>query len=44
MNIYNLTEQPFYIYADLECLIEKTHGCKNNPESSFTKNLSEHIL
>ena len=29
---------PFVIYADLECLIEKTDGCKNNPEySSITK-------
>ena len=24
---------PFIIYADLECLIEKTDGCKNNPEN-----------
>ena len=22
---------PFMIYADLECLIEKIDGCKNNP-------------
>ena len=28
---------PFIIYADLECLIEKIHGCKNNPENSSTK-------
>ena len=28
---------PFIIYADLECLIKKTDGCKNNPENSFTK-------
>ena len=27
---------PFIIDADLECLIEKTDGCKNNPESSPT--------
>ena len=27
----------FIIYADLECLIEKTDGCKNNPENSFIK-------
>ena len=27
-----------FIYADLECLIEKIDGCKNNPEnSSMTK-------
>ena len=24
---------PFVIYADLECLIEKTDGCKNNSEN-----------
>ena len=23
---------PFIIYADLECIIEKTDGCKNNPQ------------
>ena len=27
---------PFIIYADLECIIEKTDGCKNNPENSST--------
>ena len=25
---------PFVIYADLECLIEKIDGCKNNTENS----------
>ena len=25
----------FIIYADLECLIEKIDGCKNNPENSY---------
>ena len=34
---------PFIIYADLECLIEKIDACKNNPESSSTTKLSEHI-
>ena len=24
----------FIIYADLECIIEKIDGCKNNPENS----------
>ena len=24
---------PFIIYADLECLIEKVDGCKNNLEN-----------
>ena len=34
---------PFVIYADLECLIEKTDGCKNNPENRSTTKLSENI-
>ena len=33
----------FIIYADFECLIEKISGCKNNPESSYTTKVSEHI-
>ena len=33
---------PFIIYADLECLIEKIHGCKNNPENSFIAKVGEH--
>ena len=33
-------EAPFTIYADLECLIEKTDGCKNNPQNSFTTKVS----
>ena len=24
----------FLLYEDLECIIEKTDGCKNNPENS----------
>ena len=24
---------PFIVYADFECLIEKTDRCKNNPEN-----------
>ena len=27
---------PFIIYADLECIIEKTDRYKNNPERSAT--------
>ena len=27
---------PFVIYADLESLLEKIDGCKDNPEKSFT--------
>ena len=36
-------KRPFIIYADLEWLIEKIHGCKNNPENSFTTKVGEHI-
>ena len=34
---------PFIIYADLECIIEKIEGCKNNPRNSTTTKVSEHI-
>ena len=34
---------PFIIYADLECIIEKIDGCKNNPENSSTTKVSKHI-
>ena len=34
---------PFIIYADLECIIEKIDGCKNNPENSSTSKVREHI-
>ena len=34
---------PFIIYADLECIIEKTDRCKNNPENSSTTKVTEHI-
>ena len=34
---------PFIIYADLECIIEKTDGCKNNPENPSTTKVSEYI-
>ena len=33
----------FIIYADLECLIEKTDRYKNNPQNSFTTKASQHI-
>ena len=36
-------EALFIIYADLECIIEKIDGCKNNPENSSTTKVSEHI-
>ena len=35
---------PFIIYADLEFLIEKIDGCKNDPENSCTTKLRKHIL
>ena len=35
---------PIIIYADLECLIEKMDGYRNNPENSSTINVAEHIL
>ena len=34
---------PFIIYADLECLVEKIDGCKNNAENSSTTNVGEHM-
>ena len=33
----------FIISADLECLIETIHGCKNNPKKSSATKLSQHI-
>ena len=33
----------FVFYADLEFLIEKIDGYKNNPENSSTGKVSEHI-
>ena len=40
---HNSDKVPFIIYADLECIIEKIDGCKNNPENSSTSKVSEHI-
>ena len=34
----------FVIYADLESLIEKINGCKNDSEKLSTTKVSEHIL
>ena len=34
---------PFIIYADLECIIDKVDGCKNNPKNSLTTKVSEHV-
>ena len=44
LNQYQKSDkEPFIIYADLEYLIEKTDGCKNNPESSNTTKVHKHI-
>ena len=41
---YQISDKvPFLIYADLECIIEKIDGCRNNPENSSTTKLSKHI-
>ena len=34
---------PFIIYADLQCIIEKTEECKSNPENSSTEKVNDHI-
>ena len=34
---------PFIVYPDLECIIEKIDGSKNNSESSSTSKVSEHV-
>ena len=41
-NQYQKSDE-FIIYADLECLIEKTDGCKHNLDNSFTKKVGQHI-
>ena len=40
---HKFDKAPFIIYTDLECLIEKIDGCKNNPEKSSTTKVSEHV-
>ena len=37
------SKAPFIIYADLECFVEKSDRCKNNPESSSTTKVGEDI-
>ena len=34
---------PFIVYKDLESLIQKIGGCKNNPENSSATKVGEHI-
>ena len=44
LNQYQKSDKaPFIIYADLQCIIEKTEGCKSNPENSSTAKVSNHI-
>ena len=40
-NQYQKSDKAFIIYANLECLIEKIDGCKNNHESSSTTKVGE---
>ena len=43
-NQYHKSDKgPFIIYADLESIIEKIDGCKNNPENSSITKVNEHI-
>ena len=32
----------FFIYADLECLLQKINICRNNPEKSYTEKKAVH--
>ena len=41
---YNLGEKPTIIYADLECLLEKMHSCRNNLAKNSGKKLSTRLL
>ena len=34
---------PFITYVNLECIIEKIDGCRNNSENSFTTKANKHI-
>ena len=43
-NQYQKSDKPpFIIYADLEWILEKIDGCKNNRENSSTSKVSKHI-
>ena len=45
LNLYQSSDNaPFIIYADLECIIEKIDGCKNNLENSTTKRKQIHSI
>ena len=44
LNQYQKSDKaPFIIYADLQCIIEKIDGCKNNLKNSSTTKVSKHI-
>ena len=44
INQYQKSDKaPFFIYADIECIIEKIDGCKINHENSSTIRASKHI-
>ena len=44
VNQYQKSDKaPFIISADLECIIEKIDGYKNNPKNSSTTKVSEHV-
>ena len=36
-------KEPFIIYADLECIIEKIDGCINYSENLSTTKVNEHV-
>ena len=43
-NQYKISDKaPFIVYADLESIIEKIDGYKNNPENSSTTKASKYI-
>ena len=42
-NQFQKSDKVPFIYADFECLIEKSDRCKNNPEISSTTNVGKHI-
>ena len=45
LNQYQKSDRaPFIVYADLECLVEKIDGRKNNPENSSTTIVSNHSI
>ena len=44
LNQYQKSDKaPFIIYADLQCIIEKVDGCKNNLKNSSTTKVSKHM-